>query len=59
LTARVELRFGFLGGGGVEERRSSGEWCGLERCSGVPFIGLGGEEEGALEAVGSSGGGRH
>jgi hypothetical protein len=34
LTVRVELRFGFLGGCDVEERRSSGEWCRLERCSG-------------------------
>jgi hypothetical protein len=32
-TARAELRFGFLGDGGVEEGRSSREWCGLERCS--------------------------
>jgi hypothetical protein len=38
-TARAELRFGFLGGGSVEERRSSGEWCGLEGSSGAPFIG--------------------
>jgi hypothetical protein len=36
-TARAALRFGFLGGGGVEERRSSGEWYGLERCSGGAF----------------------
>jgi hypothetical protein len=51
-TARAELRFGFLGGGGVEDRRSSGEWCGLERCSGVPFIGGEGRGGGATEVVG-------
>jgi hypothetical protein len=31
---------------------SSGEWCGLKRCSGAAFIGWRGEEEEAPEAVG-------
>jgi hypothetical protein len=39
-------------GGGVEERRRSREWCGLERCSGVHFIGGEGRGGGAAEAVG-------
>jgi hypothetical protein len=34
---------------GVEERRTGAGWRGAQ---GVPFIGLGGGEEGALEAVG-------
>jgi hypothetical protein len=35
--ARAELRFGFLGDGGVEGRRSSSERCGVKRCSGGGF----------------------
>jgi hypothetical protein len=42
----------FPWGGSVEERRSSGEWCGLESCSGAAFYRSRRGEEGAPEAVG-------
>jgi hypothetical protein len=35
--ARAELRFGFLGDGGVEEEMSSKERCEVERSSGAAF----------------------
>jgi hypothetical protein len=34
---RAELRFGFLGEGGVEEEMSSKERCEVERSSGAAF----------------------
>jgi hypothetical protein len=43
---------GFLGVAVLHERGGEVEWCMEERCSGVTFIGLGGGEEGAPEAVG-------
>jgi hypothetical protein len=49
--ARAELRFGFLGDGGVEERGSSGERCRVERRWCCPFIGRRGKGERRAEAV--------
>jgi hypothetical protein len=49
---RGGLRRWRSGDGAVEERRSSSGRCGLERCSGVPFIGGEGREGDAAEAVG-------
>jgi hypothetical protein len=45
--------------GAEEERRSSGSGVVWRGAQGVPFIGLGGGEEGALEAVGRHTGGHH
>jgi hypothetical protein len=57
--ARAELRFGFLGDGGVEEEKSSSERCEVRRCSGAAFIG-GEGRGGAGKAVGGGhAGGRH